>query len=195
MRLAISIGLALTLGATALAAPQNDAITKAQRQAAIESAMRNRIADQTDIWFDDGDFPRIIQLLQALYEFTPADYEVATDLGWMLENVEQYDAALATYVRYRKENVADPDAAIPEANFYFKRRLFSKVPPILEKRVGPNLHPNGFRILGHSYDRLGMLNDSRRVWKMYTDRYPQDLRAKENLKRVEQKIKQAGGTR
>lgn len=193
MRLAISIGFALTVGATALAAPQTDALTKAQRQAAIDGAMRNRIADQTDIWFDDGDFPRIIQLLKALYEFSPTDYEVATDLGWMLENVEQYDAALATYVRYRKENAAMPDAAIPEANFYFMRRLYSKVPPILEKSIGPTLHPNGFRILGHSYDRLGMLNDSRRVWKLYTDRYPQDLRAKENLRRVEDKIKKAGG--
>lgn len=155
----------------------------------IETAIHNRFVDQNDQWFDDGDFPRIIQLLWIEYEGNPYDYELATDLGYMLQNVQQYDKALAVYVRYRQDNPKDPDAAWPEANFYYSKKVYARVPPLLEKTIARKPHPNSYRILAHSYDKMGLFADAKRIWTTYLQRFPNDAQAKVNLKKVEAKIK------
>lgn len=155
----------------------------------IDTAIHNRFVDQSDLWFDDGDFPRIIQLLWLEYEGNPYDYELATDLGYMLQNVEQYDKALAVYVRYRQDNPQDPDAPWPEANFYFSKKVYARVPPLLERSISKKPHPNSYRILAHSYDRMGLFVDAKRIWTTYLKRFPNDEQAKNNLRKVEAKIK------
>lgn len=157
-------------------------------ESVIWDTIHNRFVSQLDYWFDDGDYPRCIQLLRVMYGLDPDDYESATDLGWMLENIEQYDEALSVYVKFRKENPTDADAPFPEANFYFRQKLFAKVPPLLDPSLTLKPHPNSWRILAHSYEKLGMFGDSKRVWTGYLKLHPDDEPAKLNLKRVEGKI-------
>src|SRR5437660_1077756 len=120
MKTALVLGLA-ALSMVALGKPsaQNG---KQGRVDAIWETAENRMRHQIDVWFDNGDYPRCIQTLKLLAKADPADYETQTDLGWMLENVERYDEALAVYVHYRKSFPSLPDAAFPEANFYFMKR-------------------------------------------------------------------------
>ena len=159
------------------------------RLAYIWQKAHDRIELQNDYWFDGGDFPRCINALRIMQVSYPEDYEVATNLGWLLESTEQWDEALAVYVRFGRENPNDPDAQFPEANFYFMKKAYSKVPPILEPTIAKQPHPNSFRLLAHSYERLGMLNDSARVWNAYIALAPKDDAAKNNLHRVENKMK------
>jgi tetratricopeptide (TPR) repeat protein len=154
----------------------------------IWGAADERIVTQQDLWFKDGEYPECIQLLKVEAERWPKDYEIWTNLGWMQENVEQWDAALATYVRYRRQNPQDPDAALPEAFYYQRQKLYAKVPELLEPAIKRNCHPNNFRILASSYEKLKMYADSVRVWKAYLARAPNDGAAKHNLQRVEQKL-------
>ncbi len=184
------VGILAMLAASAIAGGQTK--RKDPRSDLIWDSAHNRFVDQLDYWWDDGDFPRCVQLLRIMAELTPDDYEIATDLGWMLENVEQMDAALAVYVKFRKDNPGDGDAPFPEANFYYKQRLFAKVPPLLEQTLVLKPHPNSWRILAHSYEKMGMLSDSRRVWTTYLRQYPNDEPAKNNLRRVEGKLGKAG---
>lgn len=158
------------------------------RQDLIWDSAHNRFVDQLDYWWDDGDFPRAIQLLRMMTDVQPSDYEIATDLGWMLENVEQYDDALAVYVKFRKDNPNIADAPFPEANFYYKQKLYAKVPPLLEGSLAKKPHPNSWRILGHSYEKMGMLADSKRVWTSYLKLFPNDDPARNNLRRVNGKL-------
>ena len=58
------------------------------------------------------------------------------------------------------------------------------VVPTLER----HLHPNSYRILAHSYERLGRFKDSKRVWEAYLQVHPEDETAKKNLQRVIGKI-------
>jgi len=154
----------------------------------IWSAASDRMLSQQDIWFDDGEFPTCIQLLKVEAEKFPSDYEIWTNLGWMQENVEDWDAALATYIRFRRDNPQDPDAALPLATYYFMKKLYSKEPEILEPAIKRNCHPNNFRILASSYEKQKMYSDSIRVWKAYLQRAPNDGAAKHNLDRVEKKL-------
>lgn len=148
-----------------------------------------RAVGVADIWFKDGEFPKCIQLLKFRAELWPSDYEVYTDLGWMQENIQHWDEALATYVRFRNQNPNDKEAPYPEAQFYFMKKAYAKVPPLLEPTLAAKPHPDSFRILAHSYERLGLLSDSLRVWKQYLAFKPDDDAAKNNLNRIEAKMK------
>jgi tetratricopeptide (TPR) repeat protein len=176
-------GFAGTPARSAQKAPQSRVDT-------IMGFANDRMSTQIDAMFDDGDFPAVIALLRVQAEAYPSDYDVWTNLGWMQENIQAWDTALATYARYRRQNANDPDAALPEATFYFNRKLFAKVPPLMEPAIKGNCHPNAFRILARSYEKQNMLTDAARVYKALTVRDPNDGTAKVNLKRVEGKLAQ-----
>jgi tetratricopeptide (TPR) repeat protein len=186
-----SLCFAVALGLAGLSAANPDA--KQDRMKVILQSFANRVSQQNDIWFDDGEFPRVIQLLRISFALNPSDYDIATNLGWMQENVERWDQALLTYIRFRRANPNDPEAYYPEAYLYFKKKMYAKVPALLEPtlKMSTKPHANTYRTLALSYERSGLLSDAKRVWLQLIERDPKDDNAKGNLKRVEQKL--AGG--
>lgn len=187
-RLALAMVFALALMAqAAYASPKK---TKQERVSQVLDSLHVRMAKQADAWFEQGDFPKCIQNLRVLRSLFPSDYEIATNLGWMLENVHEWNEALSVYVSYKQGNPQDPDAAWPEANFYFMKKSYAKIPSLLEPALkhASTPHPNTFRTLAHAYDKLGLLKDSKRVWEQMVKTYPNDEAAKVNLKRVSDKI-------
>ncbi|HMS53876.1 MAG TPA: hypothetical protein PKA27_00620 [Fimbriimonadaceae bacterium] len=158
----------------------------------IWTAAKNRMYKQSDYWFEDGDFPRCISILKFMAGLEPSNYEIVTDLGWMLENVSKNEEALAVYREYKKNNPKDPDRALPEGNYFYMRREWAKVPPVLEGTLSDKSHENAFRALANSYERLGKFADSKRVWEQMLKFYPNDGQAKVNLKRVLEKMKPSG---
>jgi|GEM_PF-621777 len=166
--------------------------TPAQREEALWTSVHNRFTLQMDVWFNDGDFPRCIQLLRVMHAKDPHDYETVTDLGWMLGNIQREDEEVELYRQYRLRYPEDKEAPYPEAEFYFRKKQYDKVIPLLEPVIGKKPHPNSYRMLAHSYDRTGRLEDARRVWKTYLKFHPDDETAKKNLRRVEEKIAEKG---
>lgn len=188
------VASAALAGAGSPAAPAQATGAKALRTDAIWSYAQGRMDQQMDIWFEAGDYPKVIQVLRVEAEAFPHDYEVATNYGWMQENVQNYPAAIQAYERYRKDNPKDPDASLPLANLYFRQKKYTQVPALLEPAVKrtPPPHGNVYRILAHSYERTDRLTDSRRVWQTYLKVAPNDAPAKVNLARVEKKIAAKG---
>lgn len=182
-------GVYVGLGCIAAVAASASQGTEKERMDAIWGAAAFRMVEQGDVWFDKGEFPKIVQLLRIHNHLEPNNYEIATNLGWMLQNIEMNNEALSVYVRYKNLNPQDPDGPLPEANFYFFKKLYAKVPALLEPSLKKKPHPNSYRLLAHSYDRMNMLADSKRVWELYIKRFPNDDAAKNNLRRVEAKIK------
>ncbi|MBS1717015.1 MAG: hypothetical protein JSS72_04720 [Armatimonadetes bacterium] len=171
----------------ALVALPSLAVAADQTQEIMQQAFY-RMNRQGDVWFENGDFPRVIQQLRFMNRLSPSDYEVATNLGWLLESVDVYGEALATYTRFRRLNPSDPDASFPEANFYFAKKMYARVPALLEPSLKLHPHPNTFRILAHAYERMDLLTESKRVWDEYIAKYPRDLPAEANLRRVINKL-------
>jgi len=172
-------------------APVDAAAPPKDRVARILEAADARSMNQSDFWFKDGDFPQVIQVLRYRAKLHPEDYEISTDLGWMLGNIELYDEQLAVAVEYRRNNPNYVDGPLPEAEFYYMKRAYGKVPNLLESQIGlkPPPHPNTFRNLAHSYEKLSYFADSKRVWEAYLKIYPGDEAAKRNLERVEKKLR------
>lgn len=186
----IAVVLALLLGAGPIKAETNQKVDAARMQV-IWNAFHDRLHVQSDVWFDDGEFPRVIQLLKVICAMMPGDYEQATNLGWMLENVERWSDALTVYVDFRKKNAQSSEAYYPEAKFYFDQKLYSKVPPLLEPTLSMPVkpHANTYRVLALAYERLGLLSNAKRIWNLLIERDPADGAAKVNLARVDRKMK------
>jgi tetratricopeptide (TPR) repeat protein len=157
------------------------------RLAQIDAAITARLERQHDVWFEQGEFPKTVQLLRFETELAPADYDTWTNLGWMQENVEQYPAAEATYERYRKLNPKDPDRSLPIAEYWFRKRQWATAIKQIERDLPGKVHPNAFRIVANSYERLKKYPESIRVWTEYIKRSPTDLAAQANLRRVAKK--------
>lgn len=158
------------------------------RERAIWNAAARRFQERTDVWWEEGDYPRIIQLLRFQVALDPKDYERLDDLAWMLNNVEDTAGALALYVRMTRRFSDSPDGPISEAEFYFHRRAYAKVPPLLEPVIERGPQPNIYRMLAHSYERMGLLADALRVWDLYLAKSPDDAAAKNNRERVKRKL-------
>ncbi len=182
--------LALCVAAMGVAALSAAQAPTSSRVDAIWDAANDRITQQIDVWFQDGDFPALVSLLSVQFELDTRNYDVCTNLGWMQENIQQWDDALATYVRYREVNPTDPDRALPEADFYFRQKAYAKIPALLEPVISstPHPHPNVFRILAHAYEKQKLYGDAKRVYLDYIAIAPGDLTAKSNLAKVEKKL-------
>ena len=186
MMLLVAATAVLTQAAEAPKKP----VAVANREDAIWSFAQSRMDQQMDVWFEAGDYPKVIEVLHFERDMFPSDYEVATNYGWMQENVQNYDGAILAYQRFRRDNPNDPDGALPLAQLYFRQKKYTEVWPLLEpalKRTPPP-HGNVWRILAHSYEKTKRLEDSRRVWQEYLKVAPNDAPAKVNLARVEKKI-------
>jgi tetratricopeptide (TPR) repeat protein len=141
--------------------------TSKEREEAIWNYATNRLINQQNEWFQVGDYPACISILGIEAEKWPGDYEIWTNLGWMEENVQDWDAALATYVDYRKRNPKEPDNTLPEAQYYFMKKQYAKVPDLLEAAVKRKCHPNNYRLLAWSYEHMKKYTDAVRVWDIY----------------------------
>lgn len=149
----------------------------------------DRMVTQSDIWFEFGDFPTVVKALRIKLELDPSDFEAVTDLGWMLENIDQDAEALTVYRIYRRDFPNLADSPFPEAQFFFRKKLYAKVPAILEPSLELFPHANSYRALAHAYERMGLLSDSERVWKLLIARQPADEAAPVNLARVQRKLR------
>jgi len=183
------VGLGLALSSCAWAGRQ-DVPTKTVDE--IWSHADTRMEIQGDHWFKNGDFPRAAHLVRFRFQLNPANYDRLTDLGFLLKSMHMYDQELAIYVMFRLKMVAkDPDAAFPEANFYFERKMYAKVPPLLEPTMASSTtpHRNTFSILARSYEKQGLLGKAVSVWKRFLTKVPNDPTALANVNRIEKKQK------
>lgn len=161
--------------------------TENERQ--ISQEMTSKLEVQADHWFKEGDFPRAIQALRMRYAMMPGDMEAMTDLGWLLESTDRPGEALALYGEFRRNHPDHPDACLPEAEYFMRKRVWAKIPPLLEGQLKPKTHPNGYRMLANAYERLGRLQDCVRTWEAYLKLHPNDEQAKVNLARVSEKLR------
>jgi len=185
--------LAIATMAAAKTPPQ---VTEQQRLDSIWYAATNRISQQCDLWYSKGEYLRCVQLLKLETAMLPYDYDSTSLLGWFQQSTDDEAGELATYVAFRKNNPADPLGPYLEAFYYYRKKLYAKVPPLLEPLIKRSPHPdaNIYRELAHCYEDMNLLADSKRVWQAYLAVAPTDSAAQRNLDRVEKKLKGEGTT-
>lgn len=153
---------------------------------AMVNATRDRMARQNDVWFRDGDFLPIIQSQSVMAEVDPKDEETWSNLEWMYFNVENIGMQWWVCREFRENNPTYADAPYYEAKLFYLKKLYAKVPALLEPVIGltPPPAPNSFRFLAHSYEKMGYYEDALRVWDKYLTLFPKDPQAKNNRSKV-----------
>ena len=148
----------------------------------------NRLVDQLDQSFEDGDFPFVISMLRVSFADEPKNYDTVTSLGWMLENVQEWEQAEDFYKQFRLDNPGNPEAAYPLGFFYYMRKRYTDAERVLEPTVKVAVHANTFRILAKCYERDKKYSEAIRIWEVQIKKWPDDLPAKANIDRVKKKM-------
>ncbi|MCW5939712.1 MAG: hypothetical protein KF884_00695 [Fimbriimonadaceae bacterium] len=145
----------------------------------VLEAARNQMVEQNDEWYEDGEYLIVIQNLRILCEEDPTDEDRWSDLIWMLGNVEAYADQIAACYRYRDLNPEKLDGSYYLAQFFFMRRAYARVPELMEPviQTEPPPHPNCFRFLTNSYQRMGYFEEALRVVEAHIKAYPEDQSA------------------
>ena len=194
----LTLGLAvMAIGAFAQTPSQGDP-AKQKSPLTTESAevreifdfMSSRMSRQKDVWFDDGEFRRCIEVLLVEVAWVPADYDAWTSLGWMYGNIEAFHLEIAAYTRFQELFPAEPEAHYPLGEFYYRRRNYVACIGILEPTIGweKKPHANTYRLLAHSFDRIGRFDRALAVWDEYLKLVPDDGAAKMNRQKVADKL-------
>lgn len=135
-----------------------------------------RASSEADAAFQLGDYPTIIQNQKIRFEITPWDFDLATNLVWMLGNVENNGESLAYAKRYRLLNPNNPDKGFAEAELYTRWKMYSRIPAVLEPDIQmvPPPHRNSFTMLSQAYIRMKMWEDAVRVLDVALKHYPEE---------------------
>lgn len=185
MRWIAVLGLAaLTVGVTA----QDDADARAMREAM--TAYENRLIAESDNQFDIGDFPTAASILRLQFESDPQDYETATNLIWMYGNMSDDRMEIAMAIRYRDLNPTDPEALYPEAEYYYKHKLYVKAIPLLEKAIAMpgGKHMNSYKLLAQCWRRIGSLRQALRVWQELDKVMPGDAKTQADIQQAKKQL-------
>ncbi|HXH60904.1 MAG TPA: hypothetical protein VNI20_06050 [Fimbriimonadaceae bacterium] len=166
----IATGLVIALFAVPALAQDSD------RVAEIMGYVEQRAFVETKAPFDVGDYPKTIQIQRMRFVLNPQNEELATNLIWMLGNVEYHTEELATAIKFRLQNPQNPDRGLPEAFIYQTLKAYARIPGIIEPDIErtPAPHGNTFRVLGHAYEKLGFYKDALRVWELAVRAHPED---------------------
>jgi len=151
-----------------------------------------RINNQADIWYELGEFPSCVSLLRVQSGYQPNNYEICTNLGWMLENIELPMDAMDVYINFAKGHPNWGDAMFPAGNGYFNLKDYPNAIKVLEPSLSKNPNENTYRVLAKAYERSGKFQDAIRIWELELKRFPKELTPIANIKRVKAKIA-AGG--
>jgi tetratricopeptide (TPR) repeat protein len=189
MKIQQLLAAALLVAGTSIASAQK--LSEQQRLDSIWYAASNRMSQQCDSWYSRGEYLRCIQLLKIETTIFPYDFDSVSLLGWFQQSTEDEAGELATYVAFRRNNAGDSLAPYLEAMFYYRKKLYAKVPPLLEPLIKATPHPDAsvYRQLAHCYEDMNLLSDSKRIWQAFLAIAPNDPAAKTNLSRVEKKLK------
>lgn len=152
----------------------------------IVLSARNRISQNNDVWFRDGEFLPVIQSQNVLAEVNPHDEESWSNLEWMYFNISSIDMQWLVCRRFRQQNLNYADGPYYEAKLFYFNKSYAKVPALLEPSLKMTPPPDGnvFRFLAHSYEKMGYYEDSLRVWDMYLKGNPKDSQAQKNRDKV-----------
>ncbi len=149
-----------------------------------------RAKAEADAAFGLGEFPKAIHNQRMRIDIRPWDENLATDLIWMLGNIELDGEALVVAMQFREQNPADPDRGYPEAALYIEWKMYSRIPSVLEPDVlmVPPPHRNSYSALSAAYTRMGLYADVVRVLGIALKHYPDDAVFKRNRDRAAQQI-------
>ncbi|GEM_PF-4807383 len=134
-----------------------------QRADIIYSRIFEKLEYRKDFLFHDGQYWECIGALQVQQGMYPEDGDINSTLVWMLGNVEREDLAFIEIHRFRQENPDNIVGALTEAEWCSTRKLWTRIPPILERLIAKSDILGTFVLLERAYMEMGQWHEAMRI--------------------------------
>ena len=159
----------------------------------ITSRVVDNVWVETDHYWHEGDYNRIIGLIRPIVEVDPTFVDAYSSAAWLMWS--QGDTAAAdTFLQYGITKA--PTAQKGEINYEFGWHLFNtkryaQALPYLKKATDANVSfVTAYTTLGHCYRQLKRYDDSIKTWQTVIKKFPNFASGPSNLARVKA-LKQA----
>jgi tetratricopeptide (TPR) repeat protein len=189
---AAAAALASLFSATATAARAAEAAPPKPVVTQVDG-MTNRVLDQlwenTDHYWHEGDYNRIVALIRVVMEGDPSDYEAPSSGAWLLWSMGDKPAANALLARSVAISPRPWVAHYAFGEQLFIRREYKDAIPHLQVTTKyPKVPSSAWKMLAHSYDKTGQYQKSLDCWQTVVKRFPDDVAGPPNLRRLQAKV-------
>ncbi len=176
---------------TAHAAP-NDARQQVQANGII-SGVVDTLWNQTDHYWHEGDYPRIIALDRIITEADPQFLEAYSNGGWLMDSLGRRQDAEAYYTLGVRRNLHSEYASRNLGFFYFNTKHdYPAAAQAFRHAVQQrDADLNVWKMLAHSYEKDGQWDAAVETWQQARARFPQGLSVDRLLAEAEAKRRQA----
>ena len=156
---------------------------------AILNDVANRLWEQGDQYWHDGDYQRVVGLGRIIMEIDPNDEEVVDSMAWLLWSMGDIKGA-DELLKYAISNA--PTQGMLYANFgghLYRTKRYSEAEKYLEQgvKVG-GVTSAAYSFLGHTYTKLGKLKEAVETWRECVKRFPKYPAGPPNLKAAEARL-------
>ncbi|MBC8135862.1 MAG: hypothetical protein H8F28_08265 [Fibrella sp.] len=155
----------------------------------LEYRVIDRVWANTDHYFHEGDYNRIVALCRVCVESDPEFDEAYSCAAWILWSMGDKPAANTLMAYGTKRAKTKWKAEYTFAEQLMVRREYKDALPHLQNATkSPAAPVIAWKQLGHAYEKTGDLKNSLVTWQYILKRFPDEPSAPNNLKRVQGKL-------
>jgi tetratricopeptide (TPR) repeat protein len=185
---ALIVALAVVTG-SALAqtkpAPAPLTSSKAQVNAVVDKVV-DGLWEETDHFWHDGDYQRIVDLCRVIVEADPSFNEAYSNAAWLLWSLGDIPGADAFLEFGINRTPSKGELYYEFGRHLYTTKRYPSAKPYLEKAVAyPNAQPTWYSTLGHTYRQLKDYDNAVKTWAAVVEKFPTFVSGPPNLKRVQ----------
>lgn len=158
------------------------------RVAKMQDMLETEIVLKIDQAFHDGRYGDCLDGLYSQLCLYPTDSEVQGQIIFMWRNVEMESKAISEATRFRLDSQMDPMIAFNECTLYQLKKLYSRIPPILEPCFMNATNVQPILLLADAYEKQGLIGEALRVCKVLREKFPNDPSGVRQLQRLQNKM-------
>lgn len=154
----------------------------------VKDTLESALMLKLDTYWHSGKYEECITVLRALTAAKPEDAELSSNLVFMLGNVGRNDEAVQQSIKFNRAYPKNLRGAEDLAALYMRHKLYSRVPAVMEPVLEQASGLADFVMLGKSYEELGLVAESLRVWQIRLKKFPDDPTTKARVNRLKSLI-------
>lgn len=180
--------LAFVLLSTSASVQSAESTALPGRSGAILNQIMNRISIQTDEWFHDGAYLRSVQGQKMLVAYNPRDLESYHLAAWLLWSSGRPDEAQDVYYAALRANPQSWETPFELGMHWTGRRDYSQAAFWFTHAVLRGGPPECWKMLAHTYRRLGYLETALGIFQYLVPMAPDDPAVPLNIERLQRMI-------
>lgn len=153
----------------------------------ITSRIVDNLWEETDHYWHEGDYNRIIALVRVCVEVDPSFVEAYSSGAWLMWSQGDTKAAdtLLQYGIARAPQAEKGNISYEFGWHLFNTKRFAEALPYLKQATDSNVgFVTAFTTLGHCYRQLKRYDDSVKAWEVVVKKFPTFVSGPSNLARV-----------